>query len=50
MQEMEKSFMRGHYPDIAAREELATRLDLPESRVQVNHVSSYIYMYLSGQV
>jgi len=36
MQQLERAFSSGHYPDVVVRESLAVQLQLSESRIQVS--------------
>nr|XP_042910669.1 visual system homeobox 2 [Parasteatoda tepidariorum] len=38
LEELEKAFKDAHYPDVYAREMLSLKTDLPEDRIQVDHI------------
>jgi hypothetical protein len=46
IEELEKAFKDAHYPDVYARELLASKTDLSEDRIQVGFFL-FIYFFLS---
>jgi len=43
MQQLERAFSGGHYPDVVIRESLAAQLQLSEARIQVGLFSLAFY-------
>jgi len=44
MQQLERAFSSGHYPDVIVRESLAAQLQLSEARIQVGHWLLYSHL------
>lgn len=42
LEKLEEAFKEAHYPDVYAREMLSLKTELPEDRIQVSEIQSFI--------